>query len=171
MMMTLSVARIRKGEKPSAKIRPARLTFRFFEMKRDAHFPASQHAEHEDAGGELRQHGCDGSAGDIHVEQENENRIQNDIDDGADERGHHAQHGMALRGDKILHPHGKQGEKGAAGINGQIGIRIGEGSITRSEPAKQQILGRRNRTVSTADRMSSRLKQLPRMRSASFLSP
>ena len=78
---------------------------------------------------------------DIHMEQENENRIQNDVDDGADERGHHAQHRVSLCGDEIVHSHGKQGEKGAAGINGQIGVRIGEGGVARSEPAKQQILG------------------------------
>ena len=74
------------------------------------------------------------------MEQEDEHRIQDDIDDGSDEGGHHSQHGMPLGGDEIIHSHGKQGEKGAAGIDGKINVRVGKGRFARAEPAEQQIL-------------------------------
>ena len=132
-----------EGGEAQRKDPSGKAAFRLFQMQRDVHAAAFQNAEHENTGGKLGQHGRHSSSCDIHMEQENEDRIQNDVDDGADQRGYHTKHGMSLGGDEIIHPHGEQGEKCAAGVDRQIGIRVGEGSLAGAEPAEQQVLGQK----------------------------
>ena len=59
--------------------------------------------------------------------------------------GYHSKHGISLGGDEIIHAHGQQGEKSAAGVNGQIDIRIGIGNVTGAEPAQKHSFGKQGK--------------------------
>ena len=102
---------------------------------------AEQHKQHEYAGSELGEHRRGGGSRDIHVKAKHEERVQDDVQNGADQRGGHAKSRKALGGDKIIHAGGKQGKKSSAGVNSQIGVSIGKCSLAGTEPDQKLILG------------------------------
>ncbi len=68
-----------------------------------------------------------------HMKDKDEDGVQNNIDNGADEGGHHADLGKALGGDKGVHAQNQQHKDRTQNINAAVGKGIGQGSVTGTE--------------------------------------
>ena len=102
---------------------------------------AQQHGQHEGAGGHLGDHRGDGRPGHVHVEGEDKDGIQHDVEHRPQHHRGHAQAGVALGDEEAVHAGGHEGEEGAGGVDGQIGVGIAESGLTGAEPAEQLPLG------------------------------
>lgn len=76
---------------------------------------------------------------DAHVQRENENRVEDDVDHPADQGRHHADPGKALRLDEIVQAQAGLEENGAQAVNAQIVLGVGKRCRARAEQQKQRL--------------------------------
>ena len=101
------------------------------------HLFTQQGAEHKGAGGHLGEYRGQGSPRYPHIQAENKNGVQNDVEDGPQHHGGHTQPGEALGDEKTVHAGGHQGKEGAGGVDGQVGVGVAEGGVAGPEPPEQ----------------------------------
>ena len=94
---------------------------------------------HPEKGNELGDDRGNGRSPDAHVQRENENRVENDVDHPADQGRHHADSGKALRIDEIVQAQTGLKEKGAEAVNAQIILGIGKRRLACAEQQKQRF--------------------------------
>ena len=105
----------------------------------DGHTLAQQGAQDKGTGGHLGEHRGDGRPRHPQVQQEDKHRIQGDIQGRPQHHRGHTQSGEALSDQKTVHPGGHQGEKGAGGIDGEVGIGVAEGGRAGPEPPQHML--------------------------------
>ena len=93
--------------------------------------------EDPDGADSLAQHGGGCGTGNAHVQHENENGIQNNVDDSADDGGQHTDLGKALGSDKGVHAHDGQHKYAAQNVDPGIFHGVGQGHIRGAEPPQQ----------------------------------
>ena len=103
-----------------------------------------QEGDYPHAGDALGQHRGQGSPPDAHVQDEDEQRVQQNVGHRADEHRFHAHLGEALGGDEGIEAQGQLHEQGAQGVNAHIlggvfdGVPAGaEGQQQRPVPYQQ----------------------------------
>lgn len=89
-------------------------------------FPA-QEQQNPCTGHGLGQYGGQSCSPDAHAQSEDEDRIQDDVGDGADQDREHTGPGEALGGDKGVHAQGQLNEDGTQGIDVHISHTIFDG--------------------------------------------
>ena len=100
---------------------------------------AEQKPQHERAGAGLRDDRRDGGSPDAHVEQEDEDGVEDDVHHRADDGGEHRLIGKALAGDELPQPCRQDGEHRTGDIVGQVGICIGEGLLAGAEKHQHRL--------------------------------
>ena len=103
---------------------------------------SGQEAEDPDRADRLTQHGGERCALHTHPQHEDENRIQDDVDDGADDGRQHTDFCEALGGDEGVHAEHGHHEDGAEDVDTGVSQCIWQRDRTGTEEAKQ---GRRER--------------------------
>lgn len=103
---------------------------------------SGQEAENPDRADRLTQYRGECRALHAHSQYEDENRIQDDVDDRADDGRQHADFCEALGRDKWVHAEHDHHEDGAEDVNAGVGQRIWQRDVACTEKAKQ---GRRER--------------------------
>ena len=103
------------------------------------HLLPSQRKKHKKAGGHLGDDSGCCRPRDVHAEGKNKNRIQHNIHHCPDNCGQHSKPREPLSCNEVVHAHGKQSEKGAGSINGQIRIRIRKNIRTGAEPSQKLL--------------------------------
>ena len=96
-----------------------------------------QEPEGPERGHELRDDRGDGRPLNAHSPDENEQRIQNDVEHRADQRGHHADPREALRVDIAVEPQAGHDENGAGHIDRQIAVGKRPGGVAGPERIEQ----------------------------------
>ena len=106
--------------------------------KADAQPGALSKEEEETIGGtgHLGKDGGQGSAGNAHIQKEDEYRVQSDVQCSAQQYQPHTDLGKALGQDKLAQARGEQGKDGAADIDSEVGIGIGVGGVAGTEEIK-----------------------------------
>ena len=99
----------------------------------DRHIFPEQCPQDESAARHLGDDGCDGGTGDTHVETEDEDWIQNDVQHRAEDDGVHAGLCKALTDDKLVHTCGHQGKYGSGQIYRKICVCVGQCDIAGTE--------------------------------------
>ena len=77
---------------------------------------------------------------DSHIQHKDEHGVQDDIHHCAQPHRHHADLGKALRIDKGVHAQAHHNEKGAAEVDGEVGVGIGKGGLTGAEEIEHRAL-------------------------------
>lgn len=98
-----------------------------------------QEAHHPCAGDSLGDHRGQGRALDAHVQQVDEDGVQDNVADRSDEDGPHAESCKALGGDKEVHPQGHHHKEGAAGVDAHIGQGVKDRLLTAAEEPQQPL--------------------------------
>ena len=126
MIITLSVARIKKGEKPIFRMRTAVERRIGASVRGMGIFFLFQRQQDKNTGRQLREDGSEGGTCNIHMQQKDKYGIQYDVDNRTDQGCCHPKPRISLRGDEIVHAHGQQGEERAECINRHVGIGVGK---------------------------------------------
>ena len=95
--------------------------------------PPSEVPEHQDRGNELRKDRRDGRAARAESESEDEDRVQYDVENGADGNGQHTEPRVPLRVDERVHARDDHREEGAEQVDPQVGERIGKRGFRGAE--------------------------------------
>ena len=134
-MIMLSVARIKKGEKPIFRMRTAverRIGASVRGMGIFFCFSVSRTKTQEDNCARTVAR----AAPAIFICSRN--GIQYDVDNRTDQGCCHPKPRISLRGDEIVHAHGQQGEERAECINRHVGIGVGKCCLACAEPLKKR---------------------------------
>ena len=108
--------------------------------QRHRHAPAPQGQQDKGAGADLGDHRGNGRPGHIHVEQEHEHGVQDNIHHRPQHHRDHPKAGEPLADEEAVHTGGHQGEKGAGSVDRHIGVGIGKGVRTGAKPHEQMVL-------------------------------
>ena len=98
---------------------------------------SGQEAEDPDGTDRLTEHRGERRALHAHPQDEDENRIQDDVDDGTDDGCQHADFCEALGGDEGVHAEHDHHKDGAEDVDTGVGQCIGQGDRAGTEEAKQ----------------------------------
>ena len=108
----------------------------FFSQPKDR-LITGEEAQDPDGTNRLAQHGCQRSAANSQMQDKDENRVKKDVDHRADHRGHHADFGESLGGDKGVHAQYDHYKYGTQNVDPCIIHRIGKGHIAGTEQAQK----------------------------------
>ena len=89
------------------------------------------------AGGSLGEDGGPGRAGNAHIQQEDEHRIQGDIQGRPQHHCAHPQAGAALGDEEAVQPAGEKGEGRPGDVDGDVIHGIGKGGLAGAEPPEE----------------------------------
>lgn len=109
--------------------------FRFSQTK--DRLITGEEAQDPDGANRLAQHGCQCSAPNPQMQDKDENRVKNDVDHCADHRGHHADFGEPLGGNKGVHTQHDHHKYGTQNVDPGIIHRIGKGHLAGTEQAQK----------------------------------
>lgn len=89
------------------------------------------------AGGGLGQNGGPCRAGNAHIQQENEHRVQDDVQGRPQHNRAHAQAGAALGDEEAVQPAGEEGESRTANIDGDVVQSVRKSGLAGAEPPEE----------------------------------
>ena len=99
--------------------------------------PPGEEFQYPHGGAALGDHGGQRRAPHPHVQGEDEDRIQHDVDHRPQAHGHHPGAAEALRRDEGIHPQADHDKDGPQQIDGHVRLGIGIGGVTGAEQVEQ----------------------------------
>ena len=101
-------------------------------FKRQEHY-------YENKGYQLLNDGRESRSDDVHVEHENKQRVERDIEQRARKRRRHTYARISLRNDELIEPDCQHAEKSARRIYREIAFSVSESRFARAERGQQRI--------------------------------
>ena len=105
----------------------------------DHRFSAAEKGDCPQGGDKLGDHRGNGGTLHSQIQHKDKQRVQRDVDHGAQQHGHHPLAAEALGIDKVVHSQPHHHKQAAAEIDGDVAVRVREGDVAGAKGVKQRL--------------------------------